>query len=86
MEYPHNILWSDIPKDAKIYDLEGSWVVHMPDGRKGLVYWSGNDAVKAQNTLRLRALPKSALPGPSADMPNYRNNIPKTNKRKVSKV
>jgi hypothetical protein len=62
MEYPHNIFWSDIPKDAKIYDLGSSWVVHMPDGRKGVVYWTGNDAGKAQNMLKMRALPKSALP------------------------
>lgn len=73
MEYPHNIFWSDIPKDAKIYDLGQSWVVHMPDGRKGLVYWTGNDVGKAQNMLKIRSLPKSMLPGPTPDMPNFRN-------------
>lgn len=80
MEYPHNIFWSDIPKDAKIYDLGQSWVVHMPDGRKGLVYWTGQDATKAQNMLKMRALPKEKLPGPSPNLPNFRNTV-KTQKK-----
>lgn len=62
MSYEHNILWSNIPKNAQIYDLGGSWVVHMPDGRKGLVYWGSTDAGKAQNMLKMRALPKERLP------------------------
>ncbi len=62
MSYEHNIFWSEIPKNAKIYDLGGSWVVHMPDGRKGLVYWTGNDAGKAQDMLKMRALPKERMP------------------------
>jgi hypothetical protein len=62
MSYGHNILWSNIPKNAQIYDLGGSWVVHMPDGRKGLVYWGSTDDSKAQNMLKMRALPKSRMP------------------------
>jgi len=62
MSYEHNIFWSEIPRDAKIYDLGQSWVVHMPDGRKGLVYWTGDDAGKAQTMLKTRALPKERMP------------------------
>ena len=69
MTYEHNIFWSDIPKDAKIYDLGGSWVVHMPDGRKGVVYWNGESARKAQDMLRMRALPKSAWEKDCANHP-----------------
>lgn len=67
MSYEHNIFWSDIPKDAQIYDLGQSWVVHMPDGRKGLVYWTGETAGAAQNMLKLRALPKEKMPKKSRD-------------------
>jgi len=62
MSYEHNIFWSDIPKDAQIYDLGHSWVVHMPDGRKGLVYWTGETAGKAQAMLKMRALSKDKMP------------------------
>lgn len=75
MSYEHNIFWSDIPKDAKIYDLGQSWVVHMPDGRKGLVYWTGQDSAKAQAMLKARALPKGMMPGPPANLPNFRNAV-----------
>ena len=61
MNYDKNIFWSDIPKEAKIYDLGSSYVVHMPDGTKGLVFWTGSDSVKAQDFLRSRALPKNVL-------------------------
>lgn len=59
--YDKNIFWSEIPKDAKVYDLGSSYVVHMPDGTKGVVYWTGSDAGKAQDFLKMKALPKSAL-------------------------
>lgn len=62
MSYEHNIFWSDIPRDAQIYDMGQSWVVHMPDGRKGLVYWTGETAGKAQAMLKMRALPKERMP------------------------
>jgi hypothetical protein len=69
MSYEHNIFWSDIPKNAQIYDLGGSWVVHMPDGRKGLVYWTGEDAGKAHAMLKIRALPKGAIPKETTSKP-----------------
>ena len=60
-EYEHNFEWSKIPKDAKVYDLGSSYVVHMPDGRKGLIFWDSHNATKAVNWCRKVALPKSAI-------------------------
>jgi len=64
-DYKYNIFWSDIPKDAEIYDLGKSYVAHLSDGRKGLVYWVGEEAGKAQRMLKARALPKESRPPPS---------------------
>ena len=73
MSYEHNIFWSDIPKDAQIYDMGSSWVVHMPDGRKGLVYWTGETAGSAQRMLKVRAMSKDRIPKeePKKKEPNY---------------
>lgn len=74
-DYTHNIFWRDIPKTAKVYELEGAYVVHMPDGRKGTAYWTGNDAGKAQAMLDIRALPESALRKNPSDAYVLKNRI-----------
>lgn len=57
-----NIFWSEIPKDATIYDLGASWVAQMPDGKTSLVYWTGNEAAKAQSFLKMKAIPGPIRP------------------------
>lgn len=50
-----NIFWTDIPKSAKVKDLGASYLAILADGTRALVYWTGNDAGKAQAWLRMRA-------------------------------
>ena len=52
-----NIFWSDIPKSSTVYDLKASFVAVDTEGRAALVYWTGNDAGRAQQRLKMRAVP-----------------------------
>jgi hypothetical protein len=50
-----NVFWSEIPATATVRDLGSSFVALYPDGTGKLVYWTGSDAMKAQDHLRKRA-------------------------------
>jgi hypothetical protein len=50
-----NMFWSEIPKDATVKDLGGSYIAITKDGKRYLVYWTGQDASKAQSFLKMKA-------------------------------
>jgi hypothetical protein len=59
MSYEDNIFWSEIPKDAVVYDTGHGFAVHTQDGRMAVAYWTGDQATQAQAALRKRARPKA---------------------------
>ena len=56
MDSTGNIFWSEIPKGTKIYNHGSSWSVVIKR-KRFVVFWTGEEAGKAQRFLNANSVP-----------------------------